>query len=90
MKFVLWVAMLGIVCVAYAQTAHDVKKKDVPEFLRQLADDRKTIADGYVHWTEGAKAKNVDAILNMYTDDATVLPEEKEAASEGMRLRVLH
>ena len=90
MQFVLWVAMLGIVCVAYAQTAHDVKKKDVPEFLRQLADDRKTIADGYVHWTEAAKAKNVDAILNMYTDDATVLPEEKEAASGRNAVRAFY
>jgi ketosteroid isomerase-like protein len=84
------VAALCIVSVAHAQTSQDVKSKDVPAFLRQLSDTRKTIADGYIHWTEAAKAKNVDAIVSMYTDDATVLPEEKDAASGKSGIRVFY
>ena len=50
-------------------------------FLQQLADTRKAIADNYVRWTEAAEAQNLDAIVSIYTDDAAVLPEEKDAAS---------
>ncbi len=90
MKFVLWVATLGIVSVVHAQTAQDVKNKDVPEFLRQLASTRKTIADGYVRWTEGTKAKDVDAVVSLYTDDATVLPDEGEPVSGKDALRAFY
>jgi len=81
MKFGVWLAIVSTACLAGAQANQDVKNKDVPVFLRQLADTRQTIADGYVRWAEAAKTKNLDAIVSMYTDDATVLPEEKEAAS---------
>ena len=90
MKFGLWLAILSAVCSAGAQTDQDVKNKDVPAFLRQLTDTRKTIADSYVHWTEAAKARNLDAIMSMYTDDATVLPEEKEAVSGKNAVRVFY
>jgi uncharacterized protein (TIGR02246 family) len=89
-KFVLWVAMLGVVSVVHAQTSQDVKNKDVPEFLRQLATTRKTIADGYVRWTEAVKAKNVDGVVSMYTDDATVLPDEKQAVSGKDAIRAFY
>jgi hypothetical protein len=84
-KFVLWVATLAIASVVHAQTAQDVKNKDVPEFLRQLASTRKTIADGYVRWTEAAKVKDVDAVVSLYTDDATILPDEGEPYLGRMR-----
>jgi uncharacterized protein (TIGR02246 family) len=82
--------MVGAICLAGAQTSQDVKEKEVPAFLRQLADTRKAIADDYVHWVEAAKTKNVDAIVDMYTDDATVLPEEKEAATGKSAIRALY
>jgi uncharacterized protein (TIGR02246 family) len=52
-----------------------------------LADTRQTITDTYVRWTEALKAKNVDALMSMYTDDATLLPEERDAVSgkDGIR-----
>jgi len=50
-------------------------------FLQQLSDTRKTIADSYVRWTEAMKSKNVDALVSMYADDPTILPDEKEAVS---------
>ena len=81
MKFGMWLAIFGSACLVTAQTSQDVKNKEVPTFLRQLADTRKTIADNYVRWTEAAKAKNLDEIVSLYTDDATILPEGKEAAS---------
>ncbi len=90
MKVWVWLTLLGTIGVAGAQTSQDVKNKDVPPLLRQLADARKTIADGYVHWTEAARAKNVDAIVSMYTDDATVLPEEKEAVSGKNAVRAFY
>ena len=90
MKSWVWLAVFGTACLAGAQTSQDVKSKEVPAFLRQLADTRKTIADGYVRWVEAAKVKNVDAILSMYTDDATVLPEEKDAASGRNAIRALY
>jgi uncharacterized protein (TIGR02246 family) len=86
-KIGLWLALFGVTLSAAAQAPQDVKNKDVPAFLRQLADTRRTIADGYVRWTEAAKAKNVDAIASMYTDDATVLPEEKDAVSGRSAIR---
>jgi ketosteroid isomerase-like protein len=89
-KYVLCLAIISAACLAGAQISQDVKNKDVPPFLRQLADNRKTIADGYVRWTEAARAKNVDAIVSMYTDDATVLPEEKEAVSEKNAVRAFY
>ena len=90
MKFGVCLAIFGVSCLAGAQNSQDVKSKEVPAFLRQLADTRKTIADGYVHWAEAAKGKNVDAILTLYTDDATVLPEEREAVSGKNAVRAFY
>ena len=90
MKSALCVIALCIVSFLHAQTTQDVKNKDVPAFLRQLADTRQTIADSYVHWTEAVKAKNLDAILSMYTDDATILPEEKDAVSGKNAVRAFY
>ncbi len=74
-----------------AQTPQDAKSNnDMSAFLRQLADTRKTIADDYVRWTEAAKAKSVDAIVSMYTDDAIVLPEDKDAASGKTAVRAFY
>jgi len=89
-KFVLWVTTLAIVSVAHAQTAQEGKSKDVPEFLRQLASTRKTIADGYVRWTEATKVKDVDAVVSLYTDDATILPEEGEPVSGKDAVRAFY
>ena len=81
MKHVFWIAALVIASTMQGQSTQDVKNKDVPTFLRQLADTRKTIADNYVRWTDAVKAKNLDAVVSMYSEDATVLPEEKDAVS---------
>jgi hypothetical protein len=64
MKFGVWLAIFGTACLAGAQSAQDVKNKEVPAFLRQLADTRKTIADGYFSWTEAGK----DAIRAFYSE----------------------
>jgi ketosteroid isomerase-like protein len=79
-KVVLGAATLCI-SVVHSQTDAATKSKEVPEFLHQLTATRNLIAEAYVHWTEAAKAKNVDAAVAMYTDDATVLPDEKDAVS---------
>jgi ketosteroid isomerase-like protein len=89
-KLVAWLVIAGATCLAGAQAAQDVKNKDVPAFLRQLTDTRKTIADGYVRWTDAAKSKDVDAIVGMYTDDATVLPDERDAASGKNAVRAFY
>jgi uncharacterized protein (TIGR02246 family) len=90
MKFGVWLAIFGTACLAGAQSAQDVKNKEVPAFLRQLADTRKTIADGYFSWTEAVKAKNVDALTSMYADDAMVLPDEGEAVSGKDAIRAFY
>lgn len=87
MKLVLPTAVLGIACFVAAQTSQDVKNKQMPAFLRQLADTRKTIADG---WTDALKAKNLDAAVALYTDDATVLPDEKDAVSGKESIRAFY
>jgi len=89
-RFVLCVVALGLLSMARAQTTQDAKSKDVPEFLRQLGDTRKTIADGYLRWTEAVKAKDVDALVGLYTDDATVLPEEGEPVSGKYAVRAFY
>jgi ketosteroid isomerase-like protein len=66
--------------VLQAQTAQK-PNKDMQGFLQQLSATRKTIADSYVHWTDAMKSKQVDALVSMYTDDATILPDEKAAVS---------
>ena len=80
-------ALLSTLWAANAQTAGDVKNKELPAFVRQLADTRKSIAEGYVRWTDALKAKNLDAIMALYTDDATVLPEEEEVVSGKQAVR---
>ena len=90
MRFVLCVVALGLLSMARAQTTQDAKNKDVPEFVRQLGDTRKTIADGYLRWTEAVKAKDVDALVGLYTDDATVLPEEGEPVSGKYAVRAFY
>ena len=90
MKRILWVAALGIVSAVHAQTTQDVKNRDVPAFLKQLAETRKTIADTYVRWTEAVKAKNVDMLVGIYTDDATVLPEENDPVSGKSAIRAFY
>ena len=90
MRFVLCVVALGLLSMARAQTTQDAKNKDIPEFLRQLGDTRKTIADGYLRWTEAVKAKDVDALVGLYTDDATVLPEEGEPVSGKYAVRAFY
>src|SRR5260221_4142750 len=89
-KFGFMAVVLGIVSVAGAQTSQDVKNKEVPTFLRQLADTRKTIADGYVRWTDAMKAKNLDAVVGLYADNATLLPDEKEAVSGKDAVRAFY
>ncbi|HET9410108.1 MAG TPA: DUF4440 domain-containing protein [Candidatus Sulfotelmatobacter sp.] len=59
-------------------------------FLRQLADTRKTIADGYVRWAEAAKAGNADALADLYTNDAAILPDEKDAVSGKDAIRAFY
>lgn len=89
-KLVVCLAALGILSDAGAQTADDVKKKDVPEFLRQLTDTRQAIADGYVRWTQATKMKDVQAVVSLYTDDAVMLPDEGEAVSGRDALRAFY
>jgi uncharacterized protein (TIGR02246 family) len=80
MKNVWCIAVLSICSILQAQTAQK-PNKDMQGFLQQLSATRKTIADSYVHWTDAMKSKQVDALVSMYTDDATILPDEKDAVS---------
>jgi uncharacterized protein (TIGR02246 family) len=43
---------------------------------QQSASVHKAIAEGYLHWIDATKAKDVDAVLMLYTDDAVVLPDD--------------
>jgi hypothetical protein len=91
-------ACIGAICVvcfaqaqsSRAQSSQEVKNKEVPAFLKQLADTRKTLADSYVHWAEAVKTKNIDAIVGLYRDDATILPEESEAVSGKAGVRTFY
>jgi uncharacterized protein (TIGR02246 family) len=73
-------AIVGISLVVHAQTAQK-PNQDMQRFLEQLSATRNTIADSYVRWTEAIKSKNVDALVNMYTNDAIILPDEKDVVS---------
>jgi uncharacterized protein (TIGR02246 family) len=77
-KNVWCITVLSICSALQAQTAQK-PNKDMQGFLQQLSATRKTIADSYVHWTDAMKSKQVDALVTMYTDDATILPDEKDA-----------
>jgi uncharacterized protein (TIGR02246 family) len=44
---------------------------------QQVSSARKAIADGYLRWIEATKAKDVNAVLALYTDDAVVLPDNE-------------
>ncbi len=90
MRFALWAVVLGMLSIADGQTTPNSKSKDVPEFLRQLGDTRKTIADGYVRWTEAVKVKDLEALVSLYTDDATILPEEGESVSGKDAVRAFY
>ena len=80
MRSIWCTAILGVSLVVHGQTAQK-PNKDMQGFLQQLSATNKTIADSYVRWTEAMKSKNVDAIVSMYADEATILPDEKDAVS---------
>ena len=89
-KPVLCIVACCALSLVQAQTPQDTKNKDMPAFLRQLADTRKTIADAYVQWTEAAKTGDVDVLAGMYTNDATMLPDEKEAVTGKDAIRAFY
>ena len=90
MKSVLCAAIVCIISLVQAQTQQDTKNKEMPAFLRQLADTRKTIAEAYVQWSQAAKTGNVDALAGMYANDATILPDEREAVSGKDAIRAFY
>jgi ketosteroid isomerase-like protein len=79
--------VLLIISGLKAQTSQDVKNKDVPEFLRQLAGTRNTIADGYVRWVQAVKSKDIDGVLAAYSEDAMILPDGHDAVSGKSAIR---
>jgi len=89
-KSVLCAAIVCIISLVQAQTQQDTKNKEMPAFLRQLADTRKTIADAYVQWSEAAKTGSVDALAGMYANDATILPDEREAVCGKDAIRAFY
>jgi ketosteroid isomerase-like protein len=89
MKTVLCIVIGCIICSAQTQPPQK-PNKEMSAFLKQLADTRKTIADGYVQWTEAAKTGNIDALAGMYANDATVLPDEKDAVSGKDAIRAFY
>jgi ketosteroid isomerase-like protein len=89
-KSALVTAAVCVVSFVQAQTSQDVKNKEMPAFVRQLADTRKAIAGSYVHWVEAVKMKDVDAIVDRYANDATILPDENEAVSGKAAVRAFY
>lgn len=79
--------LLATTCVAAAQGNDDTKIKEIPAFLHQLAETRKQIADGYISWTDALKTKNLEALLALYAEDATVLPDGNDAVSGKKAIR---
>lgn len=91
MKLVLCIAArCGLTCFVPAQATQSTKNDQMPAFLKQLADTRKTIADGYAQWTEAVKAGNIDALAAMYTNDATILPDGEDAVSGTSAIRTFY
>lgn len=90
MRSVLCAAVICAASLVQAQTQQNTKNKEMPAFLKQLADTRKTIADGYVRWVEAVRAGNVDALKDMYTKDASILPDEEESVSGTDAIRAFY
>lgn len=76
MKFAFLLFVLVGIPFAKAQSAPS-GNNDLGEFVRQLASTRNTIADGYVRWTDATKARDVEAVVSLYADDALILPEDE-------------
>jgi uncharacterized protein (TIGR02246 family) len=81
---------LYVVSVAYGQSRDDIKNKQMPEFLRQLADTRKTIGELYVQWTDATRKKDIDAVVGLYADEATILPDEGRPVSGKNGIRAFY
>ena len=80
MRFAFFLFVLVGIPLAEAQSAPS-EKSDLAVFIGQLTSTRKAIADGYVRWTDATKAKDVEAVVSLYADDALVLPEGGDTVS---------
>lgn len=71
---------LSVASIPVMAQASSDSKQDLKNFVQQLSSVRKAIADGYLHWIDATKAKDVEAVLALYTDDAVMLPDDGNMA----------
>jgi uncharacterized protein (TIGR02246 family) len=88
-RFAFFLFVLVGIPLAEAQSAPS-EKSDLAVFIGQLASTRKAIADGYVRWTDATKAKDVEAVVSLYADDALVLPEGGDTVSGEGAIRAFY
>jgi len=89
MKIVALMIALIALPLADAQAPTD-SKEDLRNFVQQLSAVRKAIADGYVRWIEATKAKDVEAAVALYTNDAVMLPDDANMVSGKEAIRAFY
>jgi len=65
-------------------------KEDLKRFVQQLSSVRKDIADGYLKWIDATKAKDVEAAVALYADDAVMLPDKGNTVSGKEAIRAFY
>ena len=78
-KAVFITLLLAAVPLVAAQS--NANNESLAGLVQHLATTRKALAEGYLRWIDATKAKDVDAVLKLYTDDAVVLPDGAEIAT---------
>ena len=69
--------MLALMAATLSCGPQPLSKRDLVRLgEEQVSSVRKAIADGYLRWIDASKAKDVDAVLALYDDDAVVLPDD--------------
>ena len=82
------ILVAGFVAATLSCGPQPLSKQELMKVVeQQVASDRKAIADGYLHWIDATQAKDVNAVLVLYTDDAVVLPDHENMITGRAAIR---
>src|SRR6266568_6755834 len=83
------IVVIVVASLLRAQTSSG-SKEDLKRFVQQLSAVRKAIADGYLKWIDATKAKDVEAAVALYADDAVMLPDNANTVSGKEAIRAFY
>lgn len=79
-------AVIGLFAAAVSCGPQPLSKQELTQLgVDQVSSTRKAIADSYLRWIDATKAKNVDAAVSLYDDEAVMLPDDANTVKAKTR-----